>query len=63
MLITTLTFTNYIVGQSELLTTAESSQYTATSTYDAVMSFISNLDEQHAHMKLMTIATSTEGRE
>ncbi len=52
-----------VFSQNQLLTIAESSNFTATSTYADVMGFVKDLDQRYDHMKLVTIASSTEGRE
>ncbi len=51
------------VTQSNLLTTAETSDYKSTSTYDDVMRFVDELLQQSNLIKMETLATSTEGRD
>ena len=51
-----------IQGQNKLLTTAERSNYEATSTYDEVMAFIGELGKQSVYIRLENIATTIEGR-
>lgn len=50
-------------AQSNLLTTAEKSDYKSTSTYAEVMEFIDDLLEQSDLIKMETMSTSTEGRD
>ncbi len=50
------------LGQSVLLTVAEKTNYESTSTYDDVISFITELQSNSEYIKLDTIAVSTEGR-
>lgn len=50
-------------AQTKLLCAAESSNYTATSTYDDVMKFIRGLKKLSPYVRTETIAVSTEGRE
>ena len=50
------------LSQSHLLTVAERSDFTATSTYDEVISFISKLDDQSDILRIEWIAKTTEGR-
>ncbi len=50
-----------LFSQSELLTTAEKSDYVATSTYKEVISFISDLDYQSDILRIEWIAKTTEG--
>jgi hypothetical protein len=50
-------------GQSELLTVAENSNYSSTSTYSDVMDFIAKLDNDSPYIKIDTIARSFEGRD
>ena len=52
-----------LIGQGELLTTAEKSGYKSTSTYEDVMVFIDGLLNSSDLVRLETIATSTEGRD
>ncbi len=54
--------TSSIVGQTELLTTAEKTEYTSTSTYMDVMSFVSKLLKTSPYIRLDTMATSIEGK-
>ncbi len=61
-LIVFLIVNSAIFGQEELMTTAESSNYQSTSTYEEVMVFVDELQKQSPFVKLETIATSTEGR-
>jgi hypothetical protein len=50
-------------SQPKLLTTAERSDFTSTSTYSDVMSFISELEKSSRFIRTETIATSVEGRQ
>jgi len=51
-----------LLSQTGILTTAERSDYTLTSTYDDVMSFINTMQKTSKIMRIDTLATSTEGR-
>jgi len=63
VLLFTIVISSYFVfGQNELLTVAEQSNYESTSTYEDVMSFISNLNESSTFVRVDTIAKSVEGR-
>ena len=63
------TFLFFLIGifslqsQSQLLCTAEKTNYEATSTYEEVMAFIDELQKQSKFIRLGTLATSTEGRD
>jgi len=59
----TLLITLSIFSQSKLLTTAESSDFKATSTYNEVINFISNLDDKSDILRIEWIAKTTEGRD
>ena len=59
----TLMFLIPALAQNELNTTAESSAYTSTSTYEDVMGFIRELGKSSPYIRLETMATSTEGRD
>lgn len=49
-------------SQNELVTVAEKSEYTSTSTYDDVLTFISELEQRNPdYLRIETIAKSTEG--
>ncbi len=50
-------------AQEQLLTTAEKTNYKATSTYDEVMTFLNELQSRSPYARLETIATTTEGRQ
>jgi hypothetical protein len=50
-------------AQPKLLTTAERSDFTSTSTYSDVMDFINELGKSSRFIRTETIATSVEGRE
>lgn len=50
-------------SQSEIQTVAESSEFTSTSAYSDVMSFIEQLKKSSPYVRVENIATSTEGRE
>jgi hypothetical protein len=65
LLIVTLAlgFSHFGFTQNKLLTTAESSNYKSTSTYDEVMIFVNDLILNSDHIKLEIMATSTEGRD
>jgi hypothetical protein len=49
-------------AQDKLLTVAESSNYTATSTYNEVMDFIQALQQRTPDLRVEHLCTSTEGR-
>jgi len=49
-------------GQNIFQTTAEKSDYTSTSDYEDVISFIDHLKESSPYIRVETIATSSEGR-
>ncbi len=50
------------ISQTDLVTVAEQSEYTSTSTYEDVLSFITELENRNAdYVKIETIAQSTEG--
>jgi dipeptidyl-peptidase-4 len=51
------------LAQSQLLTTAEKTNYTSTSTYADVMAFTDSLLQQSEHIHMEVMATSPEGRE
>jgi hypothetical protein len=51
------------LAQQKLLTTAEKTDFTSTSTYSDVMDFITELGKSSRFMRTETIATSVEGRE
>ena len=51
-----------IIAQNQMLTVAESSDYSATAKYADVMGFVSQLDEKSDLVMVDTIATSAEGR-
>ena len=57
---TLLGYTSY--AQSELLTIAEKTDFSTTSTYDDVIYFINELQSSSQYIKLDTIAISAEGR-
>ena len=59
-IITTITFLGF--GQNKLLTIAEQTDYSSTSTYDDVMFFISALQKTSPYIKVDTIAQTVEGR-
>ena len=60
----TFFFTVLLVsGQTSMLTTAEKSDFKSTSNYNDVMSFIEQLRKSSKHIRVETIATSTEGRD
>ncbi len=50
-------------GFGQLLTTAEKSNFTSTSTYEDVISFIRELDKTSEYVRIDTLAKTTEGRE
>ncbi len=52
----------FVRSQTTIQTTAEKSDYQATSTYDDVMSFITTLQKTSGLMRIDTLAVSTEGR-
>ncbi len=52
-----------VSAQSDLLTVAEKSNYTATSRYGDVMDFILTLQHESEFIRVETICTSPEGRE
>jgi murein tripeptide amidase MpaA len=52
-----------VSAQEELLTTAERTNYEATSTYEEVMQFIESLESQSPYIRSATIAQSIEGRD
>jgi len=56
-------FNASVNSQEKLLTVAESSNYTRTSLYSDVMSFIQQLQKQTNHIRVETLGKSTEGRE
>jgi len=65
--VTAILFTALFIGQfgsaeEELLTVAESSDFTATSTYDDVMGFIQSLQVMTPHLRVETLCMSTEHR-
>jgi hypothetical protein len=49
-------------AQTKLLTVAESSNYTKTSTHQDVLNFIAKLDQKSDHLRLETIGQTTEGK-
>ncbi len=49
-------------AQTKPLTTAESTEYAATSTYADVMSFIRQMQKLSPHIRIETVCVSTEGR-
>jgi len=51
------------LGQEKLLTTAEHTNYEATSTYDEVMTFIVELQKRSEYVRIEKIATTVEGRD
>ncbi len=51
-----------VKAQEQLLTTAEKTDYQATSTYGEVMAFLNELQNKSPYARLETIATTTEGR-
>ena len=57
-----LLFVASVFPQTELLTTAEKTDYNATSTYNEVISFINNLDKQSDILRIEQIAKTTGGR-
>ena len=63
LLFFSLLITCSLFSQSNLLTTAERSEYSATSTYDEVISFISVLEKQSDILRIEWIARTTEGRD
>lgn len=50
-------------AQPSFLTVAESSDFTSTSNYSDVLSFIGKLEKSSGYVKVETIATSVEGRD
>lgn len=50
-------------GQPSFLTVAESSDFTSTSTYSEVLTFIEKLEKSSKYVRVETIATSVEGRD
>jgi len=55
-------FVASVFPQTALLTTAEKTNYDATSTYNEVISFINTLDKQSDILRIEQIAKTTEGR-
>lgn len=51
-----------VLAQTKLLTVAESSEYTLTSTHQNVLDFIQKLDKNNPHIHITTIGNTTEGR-
>lgn len=58
-----LAFSFQGISQNNLLTTAESSNYKSTSTYEEVMEFVSQLTQESELIRMETMATSVEGRD
>ncbi len=52
-----------VFSQSELLTTAEKSNYESTSTYEEVIQFIETLEKSSDNLRIEKIARSIEGRD
>jgi len=52
-----------VFSQSELLTTAEKSNYESTSTYEDVIQFIESIEKSSDKLRLEKMARSTEGRD
>jgi hypothetical protein len=52
-----------VLGQGNLLTVAESSDFKSTSTSDDVMKFLEQLQKKSKYIRIETIAKSTEGRD
>ncbi len=52
-----------VFSQSELLTTAEKSNYESTSTYEDVIQFIETLEKSSDNLRIEKIARSIEGRD
>ncbi|MEZ5198110.1 MAG: M14 family metallopeptidase [Bacteroidales bacterium] len=53
----------FAMSQSELLTTAEKTNFESTSTYEEVVEFIQTLDRSSDILKLENFATTVEGRD
>ncbi|MCJ7582887.1 MAG: M14 family metallopeptidase, partial [Candidatus Aminicenantes bacterium] len=62
-LLLTVFFLSQSLAQEKLLTTAESSEFTATSRYDEVMTFIKKLQSLSSLVRVETLCISPEGRE
>jgi hypothetical protein len=62
-IITILSFSVNISGQSKLLTIAEKSDFKSTSDYADVSNFIENLKGLSPYLRIENLATSVEGRE
>ncbi len=57
-LIISIAIIQFSSGQDKPMTTAERTNYKATSTYDEVMSFIDKLQKHSEYVRLETIATT-----
>ncbi len=53
---------SFLLPAEEILTVAESSDYTKTSLYDDVMSFLYRVQKRSDQVKILTLAISSEGR-
>lgn len=58
----TLLFNGTVKAQTDLLTTAESSDYTKTSTHQDVLNFVTKLDQSSPYLRIETIGKTTEGK-
>ncbi len=56
------TFNTLLFSQTKILTVAESSDFTSTSTYKEVMNFINKIKQTTSNIKIEYIATSTFGK-
>ncbi len=59
---TSLSFFSSLTAQELPLTVVEKSNFTATSRYDDVMRFVSELERRSPYLRLETLCVSTEGR-
>jgi len=62
-LIALFSCTNINKDKEALLTVAEMSNYTSTSTYDDVMRYVGRLKDEYPELRTISIATSAEGKE
>ncbi len=58
----TLFLNSAALAQAELLTAAESSNYTLTSTHQQVLDFVNKLDKESPYLRIETIGKTTEGK-
>jgi murein tripeptide amidase MpaA len=63
LLFTILFFSKYLLSQVTFQTVAEKSEFTSTSDYKAVKSFIDHLKKSSPYIRVESIATTIEGRD